>query len=213
MRSTECRQGSKQWIQARAGLPTASRFDSIMTPKKRELASARHKYKFQLAAEWLLGVTLDDELELPWLTRGKAMQAEAVNWYELVKDVAVTEIGFALSDCGRYGASPDYLVGDDGLTEIKCPAAAQHVAHLLMDPNEHAVQVQGQLLVTGRQWCDVLSYCPGLPAACVRYTRDEEMIGQLAGCLDTFCGELAAAKTRLIEMGCVPKVQRTAEAA
>lgn len=147
------------------------------------------------------------------MTRGKAMQAEAVNYYELVNGIAVQDIGFAVSDCGRYGASPDELIGDDGLLEIKAPGAVQHVANLLTDPTDYALQVQMQLLVTGRQWCDVLSYCPGLPAACVRYPRDDEMIGQLADCLDTFCEELQAAQERLIELGCKPRNQPATTAA
>src|ERR1051326_7063323 len=106
---------------------------------------------------------------------------------------------------GRMGASPDRLVGDDGQLELKCPSPETHVRYLLFPQKgvdaEYRVQVQGQLYVTKRAWCDVVSYHPDLPSVIVRVERDEEYIALLAEALTTFCAQLAEGKAELERRG------------
>ncbi len=120
------------------------------------------------------------------------LSKEALVFYEMVKGVEVAKVGFCLSDCKRYGASPDGLVGEDGLLEIKCPTIAVHVGYLLDKtfPMDYFQQIQGQLFVTGRQWSDFLSYYPGLPPLLIRVTPDVVFHRYLGAELNAFCGEL-----------------------
>jgi len=103
-------------------------------------------------------------------------------------NVDVTKVGFGLSDCGYYGASPDGLVGEDGMAEFKCPAPHTHIEYLLsgkMDMDYYP-QVQGQLLVFNRKWSDWNSYNPGLPFVTIRVERDNAYIAKMAIALDKF---------------------------
>ena len=99
------------------------------------------------------------------------------------------------------GASPDRLVGEDGLLEQKCPSAPIHVGHMLnmaLD-DEHITQVQGQLWVSEREWCDVQSYYPGLPSVIVRAHRNEEFIKDLSACVRSFVDVLLGAREKLTQ--------------
>ena len=164
-------QGSDEWLAIRLGIPTASEFDRIVTPKKLDLAAASKVYMHKLLAEWMYGAPLEAFVS-PWMERGKALEAEALHYYEMERDVETQAIGFVLTDDGMAGASPDRLVGDDGLLELKCPALETHVGYML-DPAsllaEYWMQVQGQLWVCDdRDWCDVMSYYPGFPSVMCR---------------------------------------------
>ena len=120
--------------------------------------------------------------------------------YAMTKDIGeVQQVGFCLEDGGRYGCSPDGLVGDDGLVELKNPQGKTAVEYLLKGelPTTYFQQVQGQLLVTERAWCDFVSYYPGLPLLVLRVARDEEFIGKLESELAIFCQELDAICERL----------------
>ena len=98
---------------------------------------------------------------------------------EFSQDVEVVEVGLCLHDIIDAGASPDGLVGDDGLLEIKCPFEADiHVEYLRAQalPDKYKPQVMGQLWITGREWCDFLSYHERMKPMLVRVYRDEEYI-------------------------------------
>ena len=200
MKIIECVQGSDQWHMARLGLPTASEFGRLVTPTGKPSAQA-DAYLHRLVAERLIGMPVDNDTDSPWMTRGSAMEAEAVAFYELQRGEDTRAVGFVTTDDGLAGASPDRLVGDDGLLEIKCPSAAVHVGYLLeVEPRKYWPQLQGQLWVTGRAWVDFLSYCPGLPPALVRYARDEEFIAKLAEAVPAFACSVEASYLRLAEM-------------
>ncbi len=113
--------------------------------------------------------------------------------YELIGE-PVQEVGFCVSDCGRFGCSPDGLVGEDGLVEIKCPIISTHVEYLLKCkdecPTDYFQQTQGQILVTGRKWVDFVSYFPGLPPLIVREEPNEVFQKLLIKELDLFTNEL-----------------------
>ena len=97
-----------------------------------------------------------------------------------------------MSDCKKYGASPDGLVGEIGGLEIKCPTMAVHVDYLLRGelPTTYLQQVQGSLLVSDRQWWDFVSYYPGLKPLIIRVERDEEFLKKLKSELQIFCEKL-----------------------
>ena len=202
-------QGSAEWIRARLGKPTASNFDRIITPKTRKPGASADKYMWQLLAEWLSGQSLDEYVS-QYMERGTEMEEQAVRFYELQRDVETQLVGFCLRDDGLVGASPDRMVGDDGLLEIKCPALVTHIGYLLNPDGLDAYncQAQGQLWITGRQWVDLLSYNPEMPPSLVRYHRDEEFIAALEAAVNQFIERLAFAKERLIALGCTPAEAR-----
>lgn len=174
MRIIQCEQGSPDWYAARLGIPTASEFGSIMTPKRMEYASAADSYIDQLI----------DELARPNVERGfggnrhtergKALEPEARELYAFEHDVEPHQVGFILNNAGTLGCSPDSLIQADGGLEIKCPDGPKHVGWLRSGklPDEHKPQVHGSLIVTHRDWWDFLSYCPGHPRFLVRVQRD-----------------------------------------
>jgi len=197
-------QGSVEWRRARMGVPTASSFHRIITPKTAKPSQQSEAYLHELLAELMLGRPLDS-VSYPWMSRGSELEEEAGNWYEFERDVATEVVGFCTTDDGLFGASPDRLVGDEGLLELKCPSPAVHVGYLLFPQRgvdaEYRCQVQGQLLVTERQWCDIVSYHPELPKVIVRVERDEEYIALMRAALADFCARLAEGKAELQRRG------------
>lgn len=174
-------QGTEEWKRLRLGIPTASQFHRIITPGMKP-SKSQEPYRHELIAERLLGEELEG-FESQWMTRGKATEQEAVNFYELQRGLDVERIGFILNDAGTVGASPDGLVGEPGLAEIKVCKPAVHTGYLLQDGTayaEHQTQAQGQLWIAGREWNDLICYCPGLPSAIHRAERDEVFIKALA---------------------------------
>jgi len=188
MQIIDCVQGSPEWFEARCGIPTASGFDKIVTsigaPSKQ-----KKQYLYKLAGEALSGV-IEESYQNATMQRGTLMESEARDMYSLISDLEVSEVGFCRKD--GYGASPDGLVGLDGCLEIKCPLVATHVGYLFDNklPTKYIQQVQGQLLVTGRKWCDFVSYFPNLKPLIVRVQRDEQFILTLKTELEKFCIEL-----------------------
>lgn len=201
MKIYRMKQGSQEWQMARCGIPTGSNFEKILTAGGKPSTQATG-YLRHLIAECILGLPIDSP-KTSWMDRGIEMEGEAVCYYEFQRDVAVDEIGFVTNDAGTYGASPDRLISDDGLLEIKCPSPAVHVGYMLYSEvdKDYWCQIQGQMLVTERAWTDICSYHPALPAVIVRVPRDEEYISKLRTALDAFCERLAAEKQRLVELG------------
>jgi hypothetical protein len=190
------KQGTPEWIQSRIGIPTASRFDELITPKTHKPSASATRYRNEILAEWILGHPIEWGSS-QWMERGTSLEKEARAWYEFERDVEVRETGLILRDDRKVGGSPDGLVGDVGGVEIKCPAAHTHIGYLLGDGPDHTGQVQGLLYLTDRQWWDVVSYCPGFPASVVRVERDEDYIAALDEVLASFIEDLDAAKEKL----------------
>jgi hypothetical protein len=192
-------QGSPEWLRLRLAMPTASKFDRILTPGKLEYAKGARSYIAELLAEHLIGEPTD--IDTPWMERGRILEAEARAWYAMDQDIEVREVGFCTDDDLRYGGSPDGMVGDDGIIEIKCPAAKGHIENLLGGQIATTGQVQGLLWITGREWCDTISYNPAMPPAIVRVGRDDHYIAQLSKAMDTFLADLDHAKRHLTVLG------------
>lgn len=183
-------QHSEEWYESRRGVPSASNFDKIVTTKGIPSAS-RIKYLYKLAGELVSG-SCEDNFQSAAMARGNELEEEARRLYQIVTDEEIKQVGFCLSDDYRYGCSPDGLVGSKGMIEIKCPLISTHVEYLLKGqlPTTYFQQVQGQLLVTGREWCDFVSYFPRLRPLQVRVCRDEEFLTKLQAELINFCDEL-----------------------
>ena len=198
-------QGSRAWIEARLGIPTASEFSRIVTPGGK-LSASRDEYIGTILAEWALGeedVGFQDE----WTERGKLLEPEARDFYRFHRDADVQPVGFIYRDEARsVGASPDGVVGEAGLLELKVPKAATHLRWLAVGtiPRQHSIQVQGQLWVSGRAWVDFMSYHPGLPPLIVRAEPDEKLQVAFDEAIPAFIGELMAGREKLREMGVVP---------
>jgi hypothetical protein len=183
-----CEQNSPEWTAARRGIPTASRFADVLA-KGQDIT--RRKYLYTLAGEILTGDCAEGYTNAH-TERGHAMEDDARQMYAFLHDAEPQLVGFMRR--GRVGASPDSLLGSDGLLEIK-----SKLPHLQIEclergtlPPEHVAQVQGQLMVSGRDWCDFVSYWPRIPLFHVRVARDDAYIATLAQAVADFLGELDA---------------------
>lgn len=196
-------QGTQEWESLRAGVPTASAFDKIVTPGGGR-SKSREAYMYKLCAERLLGYAIEG-FKGRAMQRGNEKEPEALNSYMFQRDVEVKLCGFVTNEDGTIGASPDGLVDEDGIVEIKCPEEVSiHMGYLLKSGSpydSYKVQCNGQLWVMQREWSDVLSYYPGLPKAVGRIERDEPFISLMAPLIEEFCVELGALYTQCIANG------------
>jgi hypothetical protein len=187
----DCEQKSPEWYAARAGLPTASMFATIMAQGKSGSESiGRNSYMRKLAGEIITGIPMEsysnDDME-----RGIAMEPELRSRYAFMHDADIVRVGFIKN--GLKGCSPDGLIGDDGMVEFK--SAAPHVMiEILMAgevPTKHKPQCQGNLWVAERVWIDlVIGSSPKLPLFVSRINRDEPHIRKISGAVADFNIEL-----------------------
>jgi hypothetical protein len=177
---------SEAWWKLRGGIPTASQFKRLITPTGKISAQA-DDYMHILLAEYVIGHAVEN-YKSEWMDRGTELEDKAVLAYEFQRDVETEPGGFFTDDLVLSGASPDRLVGTDGLLEIKCPLAHTHVRYLLTGKveEEYKPQLQGQLLLSDRKWVDIVSYHPEMPAAIIRVERDDQYIKALGCVLSTF---------------------------
>lgn len=186
----DCEQGSQQWIDCRLGIPTASQFATVMAKGKGGGESLTRKtYLYKLAGEIITGKQMDSYSN-GHTERGHEMEEEARNAYAFMHDVEPVKVGFMRR--GEMGASPDSLVGENGLLEIKTKLAHLQIEVLLSGelPSEHRAQVQGQLLISEREYVDFASYWPALPLFVVRVFPDDAYIKNLEQQLKVFNAEL-----------------------
>lgn len=200
-------QGSHEWYQVRLGIPTASRCSEILTPKTLKLSTQSRGYMAELIAERYTGKPAD-EGNSQWMQRGTELESQARAAYARQTGWTVQTVGFISLDDGSFGASCDGLVGDDGLVEIKCRGLKTVFAYLMdSKPLVDACwsQVQGQLFVTGREWCDIFAWHPE-PTWCTteRIERDEKYILALAKALVEFNEEMESRVAALRERGIYP---------
>ena len=184
-------QRSPEWFKARCGIPTSSGFDKILTTKG-ERSKQAEKYMYQLAVERITGIKRESYQNFE-MQQGIEREPEARSFYELVKNCKIKEAGICYLDKRkRFSASPDGFVGSDGLIEIKCPIDSTQVSYLLNGglETDYFQQAQGQLFITGRKWCDLISYFPGIKPLIIRVKQDKEFIKKLEKALYWFCAEL-----------------------
>jgi putative phage-type endonuclease len=198
-------QGSPEWIAARLGRVTASRVADVIARTKSGPAASRTNYAAELIAERLTGRPAERyrSAEMIWGSETEPLARAA---YSFRCDVDVEPAGFVdHPGIAMSGASPDGLVGAEGLVEIKCPNTATHIDTLLRAhvPEKYVSQMQFQMACTGRAWCDFVSFDPRLPepmrSFVARVVREEPRILALEGEVERFLAELAARIERLRE--------------
>jgi hypothetical protein len=214
-------QNSLEWYQLRLGIPTASEFERIMTPAKRQYSSQAEGYMRRLIEEWWTGEqTESEQYQAPWMERGQQLEDRAVMAYEdfeLPFGEHTSPGGFVTTDDGLIGCSPDRLVGADGILEIKCPLLGTQLHNVISQgwEKEHITQIQGQLWVTGRQWVDLYSFHPRcrLPQGSrrVRVHRDEEFIAALETNVRLFIQDMLQRREQIIASGNPPERPEPAE--
>ena len=181
-------QGTEEWHKLRLGIPTASNFGHILAKGE---GKVRTTYLHKLAGERITGVPAENYTN-PYMERGKALEDEARKYYALMTDTDPVQVGFVRN--GGIGCSPDALVGDDGILEIKTISPHLLIPILKADkfPPEHRPQCQGGLLVTERQYVDLILYYPGFPAFIKREYRVDAYLAGLRQAIGEFQAELDA---------------------
>ena len=200
----DCQQSTPEWHEARLGKATASKFQDILSePRAKKdkdegkLSETANTYMMTLLAEILTGQQV--ELFGRPLEWGTEQEEPARIYYEFIYDVEVKALGFVMpNEQSLIGVSPDGLVGDKGMIEIKCPFnSVNHLKTVLSGemPKSHMAQVQGNLWVLEREWCDFISYDPRMTSDNMKFFmkriyRDDVYIKNLSQKLDSFCATL-----------------------
>lgn len=185
-------QRTNEWYEARCGLVTASVVGRLITPAKLQTAanSESRGITAALVAERITGF-VDPTWKSLDMWRGMAEEAFAIESYS-EHHAPVRTLGLMIRDDWGFqiGFSPDGLVGDDGIVEVKCPRSKGHLETILADevPAEFMAQIQTGLLVSGRQWCDFISFFGGMPLFVKRVERDEEWGKAIVSAAATFEG-------------------------
>lgn len=202
MKIITCDQGTPEWLAARAGIPTASRFADLMATIKSGEAASRRNYRTDLVVERLTGKPLDN-FQTAAMKQGIEREPLGKVAYETHTGHVLQPIGFIRHDSIPAGASPDALIGDDGGFELKCPERSAHLEYLLLDkePPAYRWQIQGGMWITGRAWWDFASWNPDFPEhlqlVVRRVQRDEKAIEQLAAAVMAFTQEVDAELERV----------------
>jgi putative phage-type endonuclease len=197
------KQGTPEWFAERLGKVTASRVSDVLAKIKSGEAAARSNYRAELVAQRLTGY-MEEGFTNAAMQHGNEYEKFARAQYEIKKDVMVDEIGFVSHPVIEWaGASPDGLIGDDGLIEIKCPNTATHIDYLLAGkaPSKYIPQMVWQLACTGRKWCDFVSFDPRMPEEMqlfiVRFDRNDEQIAETETEVRKFLTEVESTISKL----------------
>jgi putative phage-type endonuclease len=199
-------QGSDAWFNIRIGKVTASRVADVLAKTKTGYSTTRDNYMAQLVCERLTGQK-GESFTNAAMQHGTETEPLARAAYEALRDVLVDEVGFVSHpSIEMAGASPDGLVGEDGLIEIKCPNTATHIETLLSESvlNKYYTQMQFQLACTGRKWCDFVSFDNRLPTELQvfvkRVPRDDVYIRLIEDEIVKFLGELDTKINQLMKV-------------
>lgn len=196
-------QGTPEWLSMRLGKLTASRMADVMATTKSGPSASRRNYLAQLVAERMTGQPGESftNSAMAWGTEHEPLaRAE----YEMLHDVMVDQVDFVdHPTIAMCGASPDGLVFDTGLVEIKCPNTATHIDYLLAGcpPAKYQAQMALQMLCTGREWCDFVSYDPRMPEKhrlfVVRFIPHEDYLRKVESEAIAFLNEVEETINRL----------------
>jgi len=204
MQIIDCIQGEPEWHAARCGRVTASRIVDIMAKTKTGPSASRKNYAAEIVTERLTGCPAESGFVSPAMKWGTEQEPLARRNYAFMHDVTPVQVGFVIHPkMPMAGASPDSLIGEDGLLEIKCPNTATHIETLLgaSIDGSYLKQMQWQMACTGREWCDFISFDPRLPAEMQmdvrRVRRDTAMIREIEVEVQMFLGEVDATVKKL----------------
>lgn len=197
MRIIHCLQGSEEWESWR-NRPTASEFGSFCTPARGDYSAQAAAYAGKIVAK-RLGVY--QEPPPTWaMERGTELEPSAKLAYTKQTGREIQDVGFVLPDnTDAYGGSPDGLVGDDGLVEIKCPLAETLISYHASGglPIQYKPQIQGLLLITGRVWCDFYVFHPELNPFLLRVEPDYDYQAKIADGLLKLLEEIQRIETKV----------------
>jgi putative phage-type endonuclease len=191
-------QGTGEWLMARVGKVTASRINDVLATVKTGESASRRNYRAELVVQRISGLPSPSysNAAMQWGTDNEPLARLA---YSLHTGLEVEEVGLIDHDTVlRSGASPDGLVGADGMVEIKCPNTATHIAWAIAGevPAEHVNQMQWQMACTGRQWCDFVSFDPRMPEGQQLFIRclqqDQALIDKIEAEVVKFDAEVEA---------------------
>ncbi len=200
MQIIDCVQGTPEWHAARCGIITASRFSDALAGGG---GKVRSLYMRQLAGEIINGRPMTTYRNAA-MERGSASEAEGRSYYSLLTNKDVQEVGFIVD--GRFGCSPDGLIGDDGMLELKSTRADLLIERLLDPaatiPSEHMAQLQGNLWVSGRDWIEIGIFdSDRMPMWRRKVRRDMNAIRRLETGLLVFVEELDAMVDKIKRIG------------
>jgi hypothetical protein len=207
-----CEQGSDEWFAVRMGIPTASNFaavladgrgvakDLVSSVKEGATSKTRQTYLYKLAGEIITGRQPSEGFSNVHTERGHAMENDARQFYAYMNDVEPRQVGFIRN--GRKGCSPDALIDENGVLEIKTKLPHLMIETLLKGkfPSAHKAQCQGILWITEREWIDLFVYWPAIPPFIVRAERDENYICKLENAIDEFNRELDEVVSKIVAM-------------
>jgi len=196
-------QRTEEWFRERMGKVTASRIADIMAKTKSGRGASRKNYMMELLVERLTGEREESYINAA-MQRGIDEEPIARAEYELDRGVLVEEVGFVRHpSIEMSGASPDGLVGDDGMIEIKCPNTATHVETFITKAvdRRYMLQMQWQMACAGCEWCDFVSFDSRMPAelamVVIRVPRDEVIIAEITREVTDFLADLATLESRV----------------
>lgn len=196
-------QGSQEWLLERCGKVTASRIADLMARTKTGWGASRANYAAQLIAERLTGCVAQSFTNAAMI-HGTETEPEARRAYEFFVDCDVQQVGFVPHPViDMAGASPDGLVGNDGLLELKCPNTATHIETLLTGgvPDKYFKQMQFQMACAGRKWCDFASFDNRLPERMRLFVKrvefDRAAVGEIETAVVEFIEEIDATVQQL----------------
>ena len=197
MKRLDIPQGEREWFEARKGIPTASEFYKIVTPKTGALSAQATGYIAELIDE-IVHPDTEEMFRSYWMERGRIMEEEAANWYEFRYDVPLEKIGIILNHGAGY--SPDRAIGLKGAVEFKCPKPTTHVKWMLNGGplDDHRPQVHGGLIIGELEWIDLVSYCPGYKTIVVRVTPNDYTV-KVEKALDSFLMQYEEAKVKVLQ--------------
>lgn len=199
MKIHDVEQGSGPWLALRLGIPTASEFDSLITPEwKVRTGQGPTNYLYTKLCEKFMGAFADSGSSFA-MGQGSILEHEAIPWYEFAEGVRVRRVGFCTTDDGRIGCSPDGLIGEEGGIEIKCPQPVTHLRYYFEGilPKEHAAQVHGNMFVTGRKWWKFVSYSRQFPQLVIHVERDERIQKAIGDALAQFLEAFSIKRNQL----------------
>lgn len=178
---TDLEQGSDEWLAIRMGIVTMSNMDKLLVNGKGEAGFGADAFSYM---NTLIGERITQEIADPFTgnrhtERGHELEPKARALYEAQTDLACKQVAIILNH--GCGYSPDSLVGDVGLNEIKTKLPKYQIEVILSDevPKDHVAQCQGGLWLAEREWIDFISYWPGMPLFIKRMHRDEALIRKM----------------------------------
>ena len=186
MKWTNCEPQSSEWFACRLGRLGSSEFHKVITPKTLKISSQAPGVMYRLLAEWMTGQPVEN-FTSEWMERGIELEDAAVRAYEALTDNETSRGGHFTTDDDLLGCSPDRLIGDDGDLELKCPLIQTQVKYALEGlDEEYKLQLQGRMMIHGRDWVDIFSFHPRLSVPPLRVFRDDKTIAIMRPVLKMF---------------------------